>query len=265
MRSAKYIGLFAACGFILSFVSGLFSHSSILSVLLKALIFAVVFGLLGFGISFIYSKFLSDGSGGDYQGEYSPDSSSASVQSSPLGQNVDITIEDEELRPSESENHFVVGENHQMLNESDIRNSANGSNDAQNSSQGFVPLRNLETIKNFSGKEAVKPADAVASENTSASGNLDDVSDNAIAQETENSSANGNSDNAGKAIDTLPDMENFVFSDNSGSDSDDDSDTGTDSEFVASSGSRKKNEAAEVQDAALMAKAISSVLSDEDS
>lgn len=264
MRSAKYIGLFAVCGFILSFVSGLFSHSSILSVLLKALIFAVIFGLLGLGIYFIYSKFLSNGSAGDFQGEYSADSSSV-PSASAVGQNVDITIQDEELAPSESENHFVVGENHQMLNESDIRNSANGSNDAQNSSQGFVPLRNLETIKNFSGKEAVKPADAVASENTSASGNLDEVSDNANVQEAEISSANGNSDNAGKAIDILPDMENFVFSDNSGSDSDDDSDTGTDSEFVASSGSRKKNEAAEVQDAALMAKAISSVLSDEDS
>ena len=62
MRSAKSIGLFAACGFILSFVSGLFSNSSILSVLIKALIFAVVFGVLGLGISFIFNKFLSDGS-----------------------------------------------------------------------------------------------------------------------------------------------------------------------------------------------------------
>ena len=61
MRSAKYIGLFAACGFVLSFVSGLFSHSSILSILLKALIFALIFGVVGLGISFVYSKFLSDG------------------------------------------------------------------------------------------------------------------------------------------------------------------------------------------------------------
>ena len=165
MRSAKYIGLFAACGFILSFVSGLFSHSSILSVLLKALIFAVVFGLLGFGISFIYSKFLSDGSGGDYQGDYSTDASSSSVQSSPLGQNVDITIEDEELRPSESDNHFVVGDRHQMLNDSDVREAASGGGAAEkDSSQGFVPLRNFETVQNISGKEAVIPAEAVTSE-----------------------------------------------------------------------------------------------------
>ena len=65
MRSTKTIGLFAACGFVLSFVAGLFSHSSILSVLLKALITAVIFGLLGFGISFVFNKFLSDGNSGD--------------------------------------------------------------------------------------------------------------------------------------------------------------------------------------------------------
>ena len=143
MRSTKSIGLFAACGFILSFVAGLFSHSSILSVLIKALIFAVVFGLLGLGISFIFNKFLSDGSGGDFQGEYTADSSPAASGASTLGQNVDITLQDEELRPSESENHFVVGENHQMLNDSDVRTSANKTED-NSSSQGFVPLRNFD-------------------------------------------------------------------------------------------------------------------------
>ena len=261
MRSAKYIGLFAACGFILSFVSGLFSHSSILSVLLKALIFAVVFGLLGFGISFIYSKFLSDGSGGDYQGEYSPDSSSASVQSSPLGQNVDITIEDEELRPSESENHFVVGERHQMLNDSDVRETAAGGAAVEkDSSQGFVPLRNFETVQNISGKEAVIPAEAVTAEPVQAN-------NAAAANFSAAASPFPAASNAGGGIDTLPDMENFVFSDGSDSESEDDgSDSGTEAEFFSSSGSSKKKDGpAEVQDAALMAKAISSVLSDENS
>ena len=60
-------------------------------------------------------------------------------------------------------------------------------------------------------------------------------------------------------------MENFVFSESSGSASDDDSDTGSDSDFVSMGSSKKNNGPAEVQDAALMAKAISSVLSDENS
>lgn len=257
MRSAKSIGLFAACGFILSFVSGLFSHSSFLSVLIKALIFAVVFGLLGLGISFIFNKFLSDGSGGDFQGEYTADVAPAAAASSSLGQNVDITIQDEELRPSESENHFVVGDNHQMLNDSDVRNSGSAASE-KSSAQGFVPLRNFETVKNFSGKEAVIPAEAVAVEKP--------VESSAPAEaQTTTAAVNFGTNNADGGIDTLPDMENFVFSESSGS-GDDSSDADTESEFVSSSGYHKKNDGpAEVQDAALMAKAISSVLSDENS
>ena len=258
MRSAKYIGLFAACGFILSFVSGLFSHSSILSVLLKALIFAVIFGLLGFGISFIYSKFLSDGSGGEFQSDYSADTSSVPSAGSALGNNVDITIQDEELAPSESENHYVVGDNHQMLNDSDVRNSQGGADDAQ-SSPGFVPLRNFETVKNFSGKESVIPAEAVAAPETASESAPE-------APQTESAPAsNAFSGNDDGGLDTLPDMENFVFSESAGSASDDDDDSGTDSEFVSMSSSKKSSGPAEVQDASLMAKAISSVLSDENS
>ena len=261
MRSAKYIGLFAACGFVLSFVSGLFSHSSILSILLKALIFAVVFGIVGLGISFVYSKFLSDGTSRDFQSDYTVDSTSAPAASA-VGNNVDITIQDEELKPSESENHFVVGDNHQMLNESDVRNSGSGGSEAQGASQGFVPLRNFESVKNFSGKEAVIPSEAIASAPDATSEN----SESSVPQEEQNAAPGpGFATNKGEGgIDTLPDMENFVFNESSGSDSDDDSDTGTDSEFV-SMGSRKKDEPAEVKDAALMAKAISSVLSDENS
>ena len=247
MRSAKYIGLFAACGFILSFVSGLFSHSSILSVLLKALIFAVIFGLLGFGISFIYSKFLSDGSGGEFQSDYSADTSYVPSAGSALGNNVDITIQDEELRPSESENHFVVGDSHQMLNESDVKNIEKGSDQEQRPE--FVPLRNFETVKNFSGTEASTPGMQTTPEESSEA-----VSAPVPSRPDEDE------------LDTLPEMENFAFGEDSGSDSGSDVivPSGTsDSEFVSSSSSRKTEEP-EVKDAALMAKAISSVLSDED-
>ena len=254
MQGTKFIGVFAACGFILSFLAGLFSHSSILSILLKALIFGLVFGLLGFGISFIYGKFLSDGNSGDFQGESAGDVPSSGSAASAVGQHVDITIQDEELRPSDSENHFVVGENHQMLNDSDVRNS----NNAAKSDTGFVPLRNFETVKNVSGTEAVIPSEAIAKSSPAA--------------ETVSASQSAPVDfpkvgNDG-GIDTLPDMENFVFSESSGSASGDDSDagTGTESEFVSSVSSHKKSDGpAEVQDAALMAKAISSVLSDENS
>lgn len=257
MRGTKFIGVFAACGFILSFFAGLFSHSSILSVLLKALIFAVVFGLLGFGISVIFSKFLSDGNTGDFQGEYAGETSSVGAANPSLGQHVDITIQDEDLKPSESDNHFVVGDNHQMLNDSDVKNSERNATGSQTSEEGFVPLRNFETVKNFSGKEAVIPSEAIASNEKQES------STEAPAPAAAPSSNVSFNDEGG--IDTLPDMENFVFSESSGSASDDDSDTGSDSDFVSMGSSKKNNGPAEVQDAALMAKAISSVLSDENS
>ena len=252
MRGTKFIGVFAACGFILSFFAGLFSHSSILSILLKALICAVVFGLLGFGISVIYTKFLSDGNPGDMQGEYAADTPSAGNSTSAVGQHVDITIQDEELRPSESENHFVVGENHQMLNESDVRSSSS----AETDNSGFVPLRNFETVKNVSGTEAVIPSEASAKAEPAAQ--TVNANQNAVA-----SFPNFGGDGG---IDTLPDMENFVFSESGSSGSENVSDSGTETDFISSSSSHQKSDVpAEVQDAALMAKAISSVLSDENS
>ena len=257
MRGLKFSGVFAACGFILSFFAGLFSHSSILSVLLKALIFAVVFGLLGFGISTVFRIFLSDGTGGDLQGDTSEGISAAVAPSSGLGQNVDITIQDEELQKSESDNHFVVGENHQMLNDSDVKNASNPA--VSDPSPGFVPLRNFETVNNLSGKEAVSPI-IKASETNSAS------EDSGVAPGPSQSAASFTGAGGGE-LDTLPDMGSFNFGESDSDSSNDDDDvpsSGSDSEFVSVSSS-KKTEEPEVKDAALMAKAISSILSDENS
>lgn len=259
MRSTKFIGLFAGCGFVLSFVAGLFSHSSILSVLIKALIFAVVFAALAFAISAVFNRFLSDGTSGDYQGEYNAESvaGNAAASAPVTGRHVDITIQDEELKPSESENHFVVGDNHQMLNDSDMADSGNAF--VPDNSKEFVPLRNFETLRNLSGKEAVPPSQVEAKTDTEAENaaqNMAAVSSSPVIKSTDED-----------GIDTLPDMDNFVFGESeSSSSSDEGDDTISDSDFVSSSSPHKKNDVpAEVQDASLMAKAISSVLSDEES
>lgn len=258
MRGLKISGVFAACGFILSFVAGLFSHTSILSVLIKALIFAVVFGILGYGIALVFKVFLSDGTSTDFQSNGSESVSMEAAPSSGLGQNVDITIQDEELQKSESDNHFVLGESHQMLNDSDVKTAR--STAAPESSPGFVPLRNFETVQNFSGTESESPVAKVtntvmASENVAAA-------DNSAVNNSRPAAAPAGAGVVG--LDTLPDMEGFSFGE-SGSDSDDDDVpvSGSDSEFVSMSKSNK--EEPEVKDAALMAKAISSVLSDENS
>ena len=258
MRGLKISGVFAACGFILSFIAGLFSHTSILSILLKALIFAVVFGILGYGIAFVFRVFLSDETSNDYQGDGSESVSMTAAPSSQLGQKVDITIQDEELQKSESDNHFVVGESHQMLNDSDVKTARNAA--APEASPGFVPLRNFETVQNFSGTESESPV-AKASETVVASANAAAADSSGVNNSKPAAVPSGA---AVGGLDTLPDMESFSFGDG-GSDSDDDEPvSGSDSEFVSMS-STLKTEEPEVNDAALMAKAISSVLSDENS
>lgn len=236
MRGLKISGIFAACGFFLSLIFGLFSHTSFISVLLKALIFAICFGILGFVIDFIFDKFLLDES--VITSNDGNQSTSTGNDTPTKGQLVDITIEDEELAQSSSDNHFVVSDNHQMLNDSDITNkkSVEPEQKEENKDNGFIPLKSLETMKNFSGTEAVKP-------------------------ESVSSTVSHTEDNS-KGLDTLPDMNNLSFeNNNSGFE-----DTETDSEFVSSANMNKNNgEPPEIKDAALMAKAISSVLSGEES
>ena len=119
MKGVKFGIVFAVSGFLLSFISGLFSHTFILYVLLKALLAALIFGVLGFLISLIYSNFLDDSSGGF--GAESDGGYQTTTAAPAKGQIVDITVQDDELDRGESENHFVVGDNHQMLNNSDVR------------------------------------------------------------------------------------------------------------------------------------------------
>lgn len=239
MRGIKIGSVFAVCGFLLSFLSGLFSHTSILSVLLKAVIFAIIFGLLGFLIDFVFVKFLAGEAAGEFNSESGSEPKFTSGKQNSTGSIVDITIQDEDLEQSGSDNHFVVNDNHQMLNDSDLENKTVQETTPEN---GFVPLKNFETLKSLSGKEAVHPESTVIS-----------------AGSTEST---GSSKNNG--LDTLPEMGNLSFeNDNSSTTSEEEVDT--DGEFVSSTNTHKSsNEPTEIKDASLMAKAISSILSDED-
>lgn len=238
MKGFKSAGVFAACGFLLSFISGFFSHTTFISILLKALIFGIFFGILGFAIGVIFDKFLADDSGGDFSSSNNAKISSTTANTT-TGQVVDITIEDEDLDNGTSSNHFIINDNHQMLNDSDIAKTVESATNEESKESGFVPLNKFETIKNISGKEAVNP--------------------DSVIYRSEESDVKNND-----GIDTLPDMNNFEFEGKNNTSND--SDVETDSEFVSSTSMKKNNdEPAEIKDAALMAKAISSILSDEDS
>lgn len=291
MRKIKFSAVFATIGFILSFIAGFFSHSSFVLIFLKALLWALIFGILGFGINIVYERFLNESSDQDF----TTDSTPSGMPQPQKGQLVDITIQDEELQDSGSGNHFVVGSNRQMLHSVDVRsnntqpqqpvqqspapgvnsapagnfgapaakefsakplgtpsagsspaqtsapdagNKMAGSNlEAAASASGFVPVRNLETITNVSSKEAVKSSDFSSSQESSGS-NVDDE------------------------LDVLPDMEGLSFAEN---EDDNDVDTDTDSEFVSVHKKSGDENPANIKDAELMAKAISDVLSRDDS
>ena len=249
MRNFKSILYFAIFGFLISFVFGLFSHSSFLVIFVKAIIFLLVFALLGFVISFVFSKFLDDDSTNELSGE---DGTNSSVQeNNTKGKIVDLVIQDEELSPTQSDNNFNVGNNTFMLNSTDVNSEKLSENNA-----GFVPLRNFETVTNMSEKEAENPRDIISEQNKAALGegiNQQNVVDS--------------EGNAG-TIDVLPDMSYFESA-SENNDFSNDSGDGDNEVFGASLSvsSKKKSDSlvGEIQDTGLIAKAISSVLSEESS
>ena len=246
MKNIKFVSFSAGAGFILSLTFGIFSKSGILKVFLTALVFALIFAVLGFGLTFVYEKFLSlDSSEID-----STKSTESKPVSSSVGNNVDIVIEDQELERSGSNNRFNVGENRSMLNTSDVVTSNNSSSDnssvAEDSKSNFVPVRNLETLTNISGTEAVKPS-AVANKSA----------------EISESSSSKNDD-----LDVLPDFGNLgmpatpmsSFSSSANDSIDEFSDTESSSVYTSK---RNDVDTDKFQNTELIAKAISTVLPDE--
>lgn len=246
MKNIKFVSFSAGAGFILSLTFGIFSKSGILKVFLTALVFALIFAVLGFGLTFVYEKFLSlDSSEID-----STKSTESKPVSSSVGNNVDIVIEDQELERSGSNNRFNVGENRSMLNTSDVVTSNNSSSDnssvAEDSKSNFIPVRNLETLTNISGTEAVKPS-AVANKSA----------------EISESSSSKNDD-----LDVLPDFGNLgmpatpmsSFSSSANDSIDEFSDTESSSVYTSK---RNDVDTDKFQNTELIAKAISTVLSDE--
>ena len=250
MKNIKFVAICAASGFILSLIFGFFSKSGFGHIFLIALLFAVVFGALAFGISFVFDKFLSVEA---VAMESSSDTSEASdgissgTPKSQLGQHVDLIIQEEELEQSGNQNHYDVGENHQMLNDNDYAQNAAEENEPKVVPKNeFVPVRNKETVTNFSGSESLTPAES-------------DNRMEAIAAQEEKS---------GGDLDVLPDMSELNVASGGGQDgetivlSDADSD---EREFVSSATNYKSSDIKETEigDASLMAKAISSILAEE--
>ncbi len=171
----KYISIAAVVGFCLSFLIGLVSHVSFVPLLLRALLFGVIFALAAIGISIIFQKFLSvqpssQLSSDELQG-------SAAQTQGALGSVVNITVDDDMLPDDSAAPKFSVGKNRSALNRGVIPNSENfaqnpsneknesdsfDSSESQTSKESKVDEKSVEVVK----KPAFSAAPRNASENS---------------------------------------------------------------------------------------------------
>ena len=265
MKNIKFIIGFSVFGFLLSFIAGFASNSTFLKMLLNALIFAFVFAGVCALVSFLWKSFLSS----DFeQAGYSSNKQPTGTKKT--GQTVDITIQDESLQTDDNASQFFVGSNHQMLTNDDIgekNQDINDSNDVQTNTvvtssstngvvvdkkaekaesaimddKGFVPVTLSETASNISSTEA-KPG-----------------------SEYLNQKNNNNDENSSAELDVLPDLQELQnIQEMTASKDVPEPSPVVNSSFIPEDVRRTVSEAnTESKDAALMAKAISTLLSKE--
>lgn len=100
MTKPNFIIIPVCVGFFLSFIVGLISNVAFGVVLLRALVFAVLFGVLGFGVGIVFQRFLLDSSDLEGGAEASVGPRQGSV--------VDLSIGDEPLEEDENGPDFYV-------------------------------------------------------------------------------------------------------------------------------------------------------------
>ena len=99
MINWKIIAGFAAFAFLVTFITGIFSGVAFLELFLRALLWAILFGGLGFGILVIVNRFLPDLA--DAFG------SNTVVDKSESGEEVDIMLPDENPHKVRAEEDFI--------------------------------------------------------------------------------------------------------------------------------------------------------------
>lgn len=298
MKGAKIAGIFAAAGFVLSFVSGLFSGGGAGRVIGMAVLFAAVFGALGAAVQWLSNGVLNvaGASDGGAIGEHN-----SVNKAHKTGAAVDIVVKDEELPSEENSPRFFVGSNHQMLNASDYGTKtrytdtsgasasfggaqavSGGIEAAGSASEGGTAhsavsstVEKTDTVSALSSPSGGSPS-ASSSAGVSSTGNTAAASFEPIALGTEkvqtvDSSAAGaaispvrtvgKEDDLEDELDEIPEFQGFATVEDDGSSRNISGDMIEDSDFSQEGAPiRRKGTGAETQDAALMAKAISTVL-----
>lgn len=257
MINPKNICIFSCIGFFLSFFIGILSDVRFSQVLLRAFLFALLFAILGAGVSVVYSKFLSDGSG-----TVSVDSDSLAQKS--VGGVVNIVVDDENLADDGLSPKFTVVGHHADLSDkskpaktSPVMNVASGVSE-EPSPEEPSPLAD-DSAASF---QPMGLGSVAKSENTNTQKTPEVPAETESAAETASASASPvAASGPSGSLDELPDIGNMGFADSSegvASDTDPEDEVISDTDFAT--GGAKMHEQPISGDTSVMAKAIQTLL-----
>lgn len=288
MKNVRFIIGFSIFGFLLSFLASFRTVARSFGMrLVIALCFAAGFAVLAAVINVVAEKLLGINTAD------SDSSLNAPVNKPSNGNSVDIVIQDEDLPSEEDGAQFFVGSNHQMLNSEDLEENQKKSGDApeteksesdekkstavsekdlpsadlntnkntvagislnadavrkanvDSENSGFVPVTAKENAENFSSVESKTVSEIQADENVTQMNSVPDLKN----------------ENTAESLDVLPDLEEISEGNVSLSTSNE-QDNSEQTDFSGNKNSiSSKKENADGNDAELMAKAISTLLS----
>lgn len=274
MIKIKPVVICASIALALSFFISLFSRNSLPISLLKAVIFAAVFGGIAVGIQVVYDKFLSDGE--------APIAESRAPQQKTVGSKVDLVVSEEDLPNEENAPTFALDSTRHVLTAADVgvKTSSARENAAEQNARSAQPSAGVS--------DEPKIAEPSSGESVPA-GNLSEGSGSFVRQdlaakpEAGNPSASSDEDSArpepskseeakpaSVGGDELPELDDFPAlggDDSETKESSEDEDVIEDSDFAegGSSSIPRRTEfsdgtVADSKDASLMAEAIRTVL-----
>lgn len=262
--NVKFTLLTSSIAFVLSLFTALIAKAGFGRSFIRALIIALIFGAIAVGIDFVKAKFFSDSTSDT--GSSSVDSDDSKDNPAPIGNKVDITIDDAELQDDENSPRFVLTGQNQMLNKDDLSGKSSAQIDNINLQPEHSAVESVPKVVPSTNK--TEPVSNESVQNPSPSfkpvtlGKApDNDTDELPAIETslgDGSFLKQEDDINEDALDVLPDMEG------GGKLRDD---TVTDSEFASSGKTSRLSDPifpdgsmAESKDAALMAEALRTVL-----
>lgn len=276
MKNLKFIAGFSIFGFLLSIFSSLKNVSrSFGGRFFIALCFGLGFGILAAAIMFVTQKFVLAENTADISD--SGNSSEKNPRNSVSGsQPVDIVVQDEDLPSEDGGPQFYVGENHQMLNDEDLQDMKKVSEPEETESSGSSELRQKKEAENISETAAqIKKENSSSvnagfvplnfAENPSNISSVESKSVNDVKSSPESDDSSASDENNSETLDVLPDLEALseavpaAGSESSGFS--ENSDFSENKNTVSASSGDSSKEKSSGQDAELMAKAISTLLS----